>query len=438
MKRKHSRSVGLASISLTMLLGLGSITSSAQPQPHKPSVTFVAKSAIPGVSTRSRSKHRLNFSIPTTFEGEKPSTVETKIFMMTKFQVEILEVKDGDPSKIQIDCKAARNNSIIFGAGPVTNQENPEFSRLVGKTLILEELADMIAARPRNVKPGDQPFWGPMRARFTKRSRAQAWFPSASTLFEKREFQIGEVVSLQPTAVEEFFQLPARVSDCKNSTFSARLVGATTRGGVECGIFDVTISAIDARTGRPSAHKQSSSMNLECTGSMIIGVNDLFLYDVELSLKVAAWANGKDKPKTLSGDAVIKISHAQSDANRQFDSVSLTESEWHATKLVSKKDPVVVSESSSWSGAVSTFGQKGRPHLPKLGSFDVTFWVGKKRTTKNYQIENGWWKIKKREFDRVSFSNGKFDGRKATFSGASFFNADQFPDELKFQWHAQK
>ncbi len=135
-----------------------------------------------------------------------------------------------------------------------------------------------------------------------------AWRPSAAEMFTAREFTIGETVVIPKDKAMAIIPNRKMLGNEVNIKVEATLRARKTVFGVACGVFDI-VTTMDGSPAfvADNAPGMDMKMTMKLTGTMTIGIDNMWLYGMKSSgpLNVDAEIEAEEMSMTIKGSGTV-------------------------------------------------------------------------------------------------------------------------------------
>ena len=223
-------------------------------------------------------------------ETKTVTVLETAEDKVTKFKIAYKEVKvvqrqeaDAMPEPMEIDVLEGNNpsgNTYIFTIdGEAVTIKDEQGETVTG------ELADFLA-----------------KAEAPKGEFA-AWRPSAADLFSERELVIGQSVTIKKEDAMAIIPNSEMLGNEMDVKVEAVLKSTTEILGNRCAVFDVTTTISGAPGGMSAAPGLDMKMTMKLSGTMTIGIDNMWLYKMQTSgpVNFDASMDSEEMSMTMTG-----------------------------------------------------------------------------------------------------------------------------------------
>ncbi|MFT7617654.1 MAG: hypothetical protein ACI97A_001293 [Planctomycetota bacterium] len=265
-------------------------------KPKAETVKFTAKKVAVGdrVLKGSKAKSAMNMNMSMGEMGEQEMNQglngsETKT-------VTILEVKDDKVTKFSVEYREMKaETSMESPMLPEPMIEDPMAAfDLAGNTYtytIADDGVKVVDSKGEALPDDKAKLLTELE---TPGGKFGAWNPNAAEMFTKREITIGETVVIPKEKAMSLLPSPELLGKSTSFKCEATLVAKKNVFGVACGVFDI-VMAVEGEPKMPGGDLPGmvANMTLKLTGSITIGVDNMWIYAAKTTGPVNIEASGE-------------------------------------------------------------------------------------------------------------------------------------------------
>ncbi len=301
----------VTAFAMISVLTVGLFAQEAKTKPE--TIKFTAKKVASGDTVikgaTSNTKLVMKMSMGEMGEQEMNQAMDAK---ETK-TVTILEAKNGKITKFKVAYKSVVSTvKMESGMFPEPMEEDAvsQFD-LNGNTFTFT-----IADGAVTVKDAEGDAVEGARGEYLKNAEApegkcSAWNPDATTIFEKREFTVGETVVIPQERATAMVPNQKMLGDDIKVKVTATLRSKKKVFGVECGVFDmvVNIEGAPQMPGGGGMGAADAELTMKLTGTMTVGVDNMWVYASKMNgpIVIDAEVEAQEMAITISGKGDVKI-----------------------------------------------------------------------------------------------------------------------------------
>ncbi|MCB9833016.1 MAG: hypothetical protein H6807_11130 [Planctomycetes bacterium] len=301
------RTISVAVVGLSLLLP----QAGAQEKPE--TVSF--KSRAPVVGEFQGSKYKTGGKTVMRMGDAEAEGRESGSSLVVSRDATILESKDGKVAKVRLhwrEVEEKNDRPAGLGAGGgrggrrggEDRPTRPDFSELLGKTLILDLATETPTVTAEDGSPVDEGLARMVVFSETRDGQFVGWSPDVLGALGRKDFTVGERVTFSQEAGRTLLgnvggglnargprgrrgnrggeEPPAEAAE-PEATYEGSVVFKGRRNvlGHDCGLFEISVTSSSERNDE----RGQSSTKSTVTGEMLVGIENGWLYKIELKNK---------------------------------------------------------------------------------------------------------------------------------------------------------